>query len=48
MFTITVDDEGVQKLLGDLIKRGTDLSPVMKVIAGIMHDAVECSPHARG
>lgn len=41
MIEIKIDAEKVMKLLGDMAKRGTNLKPVMKKIAGIMHDAVE-------
>lgn len=41
MITIKVDDKGATQLLRKLSKKLEDMSPVMKVVAGIMHDAVE-------
>lgn len=41
MIQIKIDDKAVQKMLKDLSRRGGNLRPVMKNIAGIMHDAVE-------
>jgi len=41
MIKITIDDRKVQTLLKDLQGRLKDMSPVMKKVAGIMHDAVE-------
>lgn len=38
---IKVDDEKVQRLLINLSKKVGNLSPIMREIAGIMHDAVE-------
>ncbi|HOE18397.1 MAG TPA: phage virion morphogenesis protein [Syntrophorhabdaceae bacterium] len=41
MIEIKVEDKKVAQLLKRLEKKGADLTPVMRVIAGIMHDAVE-------
>lgn len=41
MIKITVDDNEVQRMLKDLAGRVKDMRPVMRKIAGIMHDAVE-------
>ena len=41
MIEIKIDDKGVNELLTALQHRLTDLSPVMKHIAGIMEDAVK-------
>ena len=41
MIEIKIDDKGVVQLLKQVEKRVGDMSPVMKIIAGIMHDAVE-------
>lgn len=41
MIEVKVDDRGAITLLKKLSKKMGDMSPVMKVIAGIMHDAVE-------
>ncbi len=41
MIEITVDDKNIQNLLKRLAKKSSDLSPTMREIAGIMHDAVE-------
>ena len=41
MINSTVDDKGVQKLLTDLSRKMVDMSPLMRQIAGIMHNAVE-------
>ncbi|NPU85547.1 MAG: phage virion morphogenesis protein [Syntrophaceae bacterium] len=41
MIHITLQDLGVQDMMTRLAKRTKDLSPVMRRIAGILHDAVE-------
>jgi phage virion morphogenesis protein len=41
MIEIKIDDYEVKSALNDLLKKVKDMSPVMKKIAGIMHDAVE-------
>lgn len=41
MIRITLQDLGVQDMMTRLAKRAGDLSPVMRRIAGILHDAVE-------
>ncbi|HBE44260.1 MAG TPA: phage virion morphogenesis protein [Deltaproteobacteria bacterium] len=41
MIDIKVDDKGVIQLLKRLEQKMGDMTPVMRAIAGIMHDAVE-------
>jgi len=41
MIDIQVDDKEVVSLLKNLSKKVEDMTPVMRIIAGIMHDAVE-------
>jgi len=41
MIDIKVDDRDVVNLLNKLKKKTEDMTPAMRVIAGIMHDAVE-------
>lgn len=41
MIEIKVDDKEVQNLLKNLANRLQDMRPLMKKLAGIMHDAVE-------
>jgi phage virion morphogenesis protein len=41
MIEIRIDDRGVHAMLRELQRRGVNLSPVMRQIAGIMLDAVE-------
>jgi phage virion morphogenesis protein len=41
MIEIKVDDKKIESLLRRLAKKASDLSPVMREIAGIMQDAVE-------
>jgi phage virion morphogenesis protein len=41
MINITVDDKGVVQLLKRIEQKMGNMRPVMRVIAGIMHDAVE-------
>lgn len=41
MITVAYDDSDVQFKLGLLKSRLADLSPVMRIISGIMADAVE-------
>lgn len=41
MIEIKIDDKDVKGLLNELLNRVKDLSPVMRNIAGIMHNAVE-------
>lgn len=48
MIKITVDDREVRRMLKDLAGRVKDMRPVMRKIAGIMHDAVEENFEAEG
>lgn len=48
MLESRVNDRGVTTLLRRLTARSTNLSPVMRQIAGIMHDAVEQNFEAEG
>lgn len=41
MIKITIDDKEVQKALQSLARKVKDMTPLMRKIAGIMHDAVE-------
>ncbi len=41
MVKIEVDDADIKRLLRNAARRARDLRPVMREIAGIMHDAVE-------
>ena len=41
MIEIKIDDKEVISLLKKLSKKVNDMTPVMQIIAGIMHDAVE-------
>ncbi len=41
MIDITIDDKGVTSLLNKLAKKGGDMTPAMRVIAGILHDEVD-------
>ena len=48
MIKITIDDREVQKLIKDLTNCLKDRRPLMRKIAGIMHDAVEKNFEAEG
>ncbi|MEW5745263.1 MAG: phage virion morphogenesis protein [Nitrospirota bacterium] len=48
MIKIGVKDKEALRLLTDLQGRGANMSPVMRQIAGIMHDAVEQNFEAEG
>ncbi|HOF58821.1 MAG TPA: phage virion morphogenesis protein [Syntrophorhabdaceae bacterium] len=41
MIEIKVNDKEVSKLFNELVKRGQNMSPAMKIISGIMFDAVK-------
>jgi phage gpG-like protein len=41
MIEIKIDDREVQRMLKDLSGKGKNMRPVMRNVAGIMHDAVE-------
>jgi phage gpG-like protein len=41
LIKIEIDDREVKKLLNNLSSKLKDMSPVMRRVAGIMHDAVE-------
>ena len=48
MIKITIDDREVQKALQSLVDKVKDRRPLMRNIAGIMHDAVEQNFEAEG
>lgn len=41
MFKIELDDQAVKDMLQELAQKADDLSPFMRKVAGILHDAVE-------
>ncbi len=48
MVTFGVQDAEVHQLIRQALERGEDATPVMRVIAGIMHDEVEENFQAEG